>query len=91
MKKNEERNERTGFTGGQVCLGFLAGAAAGAVTAVLSAPRSGTDTRRRIRDLAEEGRERAQRIPEALAEATEAAKQAFTESLAEADRHPRRS
>ena len=37
MRQRDEENGRSGFSGGQVVLGFLAGAAAGAVAAFLSA------------------------------------------------------
>jgi gas vesicle protein len=91
MRQRDEENGRSGFSGGQVFLGFLAGAAAGAVAAFLSAPRSGEQTRDRIRQLADDGRERAHRLPEALVNASEAAKEAFTKSLAEGDHHAKRS
>jgi gas vesicle protein len=80
MRQRDEET-RSGFTGGQVFLGFLAGAAAGAVAAILSAPRAGDETRQRLRDLADEGRDRAQRLPDALAEASEAARQAFAQAM----------
>jgi gas vesicle protein len=91
MRQRDDENDRSGFSGGQVFLGFLAGAAAGAAAAFLSAPRSGGDTRQRIRALADEGRERAQRLPEALSEATEAAREAFTQAMAESNHHPKRT
>lgn len=91
MRQRDQENGRSGFSGGQVLLGFLTGAAAGAVAAFLSAPRSGEQTRDRMRQLADEGRERAHRLPAALANATEAAKGAFTQAMTEADQHPKRS
>lgn len=91
MRQREEEKDRGGFSGGQVVLGFLAGAAAGAVALLLSAPRSGAQTRDRIRTLAQDSRERVERLPEALSEAGQAAKDAFTQAMAETDRHAERS
>ena len=64
-------------------LTFLTGAAAGAVAAVLTAPRSGKETRAELRRVAEDSRARAKRLPAALTEAGEAAATAFTEALEE--------
>ena len=38
-------NEHSGFTPGQLALAFVAGAAAGAITALLTAPKSGRENR----------------------------------------------
>jgi gas vesicle protein len=91
MRQREEENIRTGFSVGQVFMSFLTGAAFGAVAVFLSAPRSGPETRERLRHLAEESRDKVQRVPEALASATEAATTAFTQAMAEGDRHAKRS
>ncbi|HEX6850580.1 MAG TPA: YtxH domain-containing protein [Candidatus Polarisedimenticolaceae bacterium] len=40
--------ENRGFSGTQILVAFLGGAVAGAVTALLTAPRSGKETRERI-------------------------------------------
>ncbi|MDA1306417.1 MAG: YtxH domain-containing protein [Acidobacteria bacterium] len=45
---------------GQVLLAFVLGAVAGAAVALLYAPSSGEETRRRIADKAREGREKAE-------------------------------
>lgn len=90
MRQREEE-DRSGFSGGQVFLGFLVGAAAGAAAAILSAPGSGHATRDRIKELAEGSRERVQRVPEALAAATEAAREAFTEAMGESDHRAKHS
>jgi gas vesicle protein len=91
MRQHEEENVRSGFSMGQVFMSFLTGAAFGAVAIFLSAPRSGPETRERIRRLAEESKEKVHRVPEALANATEAATTAFTQAMAETDRHTKRS
>ena len=65
-------------------IAVLTGAAAGAAAAYLTAPRSGAESRRRLQAMAEDTRETAHRVPEALRKATEAARQAFNEALREA-------
>jgi len=92
------RNERVtcchqSSAAGTALTGFVVGALAGGIAALLLAPRSGTETRARLRRVAEDSRERAERLPVAVREATEAAVEAFTETLgagqgAHAGRHP---
>jgi gas vesicle protein len=64
-------------------LPFLAGAAAGVVVALLTAPQSGRDTRKKLKVLAG----RAKRVPPALQaaykRASEAGKETFTRTLHE--------
>jgi gas vesicle protein len=50
---------RESDTGGTVLTAFVLGAIAGAAVALLWAPASGDDTRRRLRERAEAARERA--------------------------------
>jgi gas vesicle protein len=73
-------------TGG-VVLSFLAGAATGAAVALLTAPRSGRDSRRKLRFLTEELAEKAARVPPAVQaayrKATQAGKEAFVHTLEE--------
>jgi len=64
-------------------MALLGGAAAGATVAYFTAPRSGADSRRRIQDVADEAREAATRLPIAVRRATEAAREAFNDSLRE--------
>lgn len=59
-----------GFKGAHVLIAFLSGAAAGAITAFLTAPGSGADQRQKARQL-----------PEALKAATTAAQEAFVTAL----------
>ena len=66
-------------------MAVLGGAAAGAVATYLTAPRSGVDSRRRLQTAADDTRETVHRVPEALRKATEAARDAFNETLRAAD------
>jgi gas vesicle protein len=65
-------------------LTFLAGAAAGAAIAILTAPRSGRETRDRLKGLARDAARRAGSAPhlnEAYTRASRAARRAFNEFL----------
>ncbi|MBT9558405.1 MAG: YtxH domain-containing protein [Myxococcales bacterium] len=72
-----------GFSGSQLALAFLAGAAAGAAVALLTAPRSGAETRAQIRDFTARSRDRATSMPKALKGAALAARDAFNVALEE--------
>ena len=74
-------DEKTGFSGGQMALAFLGGAAAGAVVALLTAPQSGAKSREQIRDRVMASRDRVAQVPDALQGALAAARDAFNESL----------
>lgn len=76
---NEE--VRTGRGLGSVLLAFLGGAVVGGVTALLLAPRSGEQTRKRIVEMAETGKEKAERVPVAVREAAQAATVAFEKAM----------
>jgi gas vesicle protein len=78
------RIEYRGFGLGHVLIAMLSGAAAGAAVAYFTAPRSGAETRERIRFMSEEARDTATQLPQALRKASEAAKEAFTEAMDEA-------
>lgn len=69
-----------------VLLAFLTGAAVGAGVALLTAPRSGADTRKWINDSMASRRDEIGRLPPALHAAydaaTEAAKAAYKKNLA---------
>jgi gas vesicle protein len=80
MKEQAETRHR-GLHGGHVLLALLGGAAAGAAVAFLTAPRSGVESRQRLRGLAEEARDTVGRVPVAVKKATEAAREAFNEAL----------
>jgi gas vesicle protein len=62
---------------------FLGGALVGGVVAMLYAPRSGAETRRRMVGAVDETRALASRVPEAFREASSAAQDAFKASMKE--------
>ena len=72
---------------GMIVLSFLAGAATGAAVALLTAPQSGRDTRRKLKGLTEDLASRAARVPPAIQaayqRATQAGKEAFVRTLEE--------
>lgn len=72
-----------GFGGGTMLIAFLIGAAAGAVAALLAAPASGAESRKKLAELARRPKTIAERIPAAVHEARTAAREAFTEAMAE--------
>jgi gas vesicle protein len=78
----KDDSTRTGFNFGQILLAMLGGAAAGAAAAYLTAPRSGEETRARLQTAADGTRDTVHRVPLALRKATEAARDAFNETLA---------
>lgn len=53
------RHEEDGFSAGSVLLSFLLGGMVGAGVALLMAPQSGAETRRKIREMADEAKEKA--------------------------------
>ena len=78
------------YSGAHLLISFLAGAAAGAAVALLTAPQSGTESRGKIRDWARDAQGKAVRVPRAFRAAYEraahSAKEAFVEALRE--EHP---
>jgi gas vesicle protein len=76
------------YGGAHLLIAFLAGAAAGAAVAYLTAPRSGRETREQLKGWAGDVRGKAVRVPHAVREAyvkaSEAAKTAFVEALRDA-------
>lgn len=72
-----------------VALAFVGGAAAGAITAILLAPKSGKETRTELRELASHGAEQMSRLPGAIKEAyshgADSAKDSFAESYRSGD------
>jgi gas vesicle protein len=75
-------SENNGGVGaGGVILAFLAGAAIGGVAALLLAPRSGEQTRKRLAELSDEAKEKLARVPSALRDAERAAVGTFSETL----------
>lgn len=81
--REQTRIEYRGFGAGHVFVALLAGAAAGAVWAYFTAPRSGAESRRRLRSVSNDARDTVTHLPQALRKATEAAKDAFQQALDE--------
>lgn len=59
---------------------FLGGAALGATAALLAAPMSGRDTRRKLKQLSGDLAQRASRVAPAIGKATVAGKDAFVQA-----------
>ena len=71
-------NGGSGYSGSTLLLLFLGGAAAGAAVAYLAQ----ADNRARVRAFAERARQSAGQLPQAVRDASQAAKVAFAESYA---------
>lgn len=71
-------NDNRGYNGTHLVLAFLAGAAAGAVLGLLTAPKPGRETLETIREW---GREMSQKARLATTRAARAARDAFGEAL----------
>lgn len=82
--KDEPRIEYRGYGLGQMLMAMLSGAVAGAAVCYFTAPRSGAESRQQVRSMSNGARETVGHLPGALRKATEAAKEAFTEALDEA-------
>jgi gas vesicle protein len=79
------REYSNGGTGaGAVLLAFLTGAAIGGVVALLFAPRSGEDTRRRLFEFGEDAKDKFGKVPVAVHEAEKAAADAFNDTMKKA-------
>ncbi|MGE0644491.1 MAG: YtxH domain-containing protein [Nitrospira sp.] len=68
----------------EVVLSFLAGCVVGGAAALLYAPQSGTRTRRRIADFAEDIRDRAGDVTEQATEKLQKAREQATEKVHQA-------
>ena len=76
----------TRFNGLHLLAALSAGALAGAVVTYLSAPRSGKETREAIQHWANDARDKASRIPQAVRHAVERGTQAGKEAFADSYR-----
>jgi gas vesicle protein len=76
--------DKKGFSGLGIFAAFLGGAAAGAACALLLAPLTGEEARQKLKDLADTGKAKVARVPKAIAsaysQASEVAKDAFSEA-----------
>jgi gas vesicle protein len=81
-RRKEERMDDTTRNGSvtSVFVAFAAGAAVGAVAALLLAPRSGGETRSRIAKTVRDTKDLALRVPVAVREASDAARDAFKQA-----------
>jgi len=79
-------NGTRGLTWTHLTIAFIGGAAAGATVALLTAPRSGKETREAVKHWADEVRGRAGRLPQAVGQAVERASQAGKDAFVEAYR-----
>jgi hypothetical protein len=74
---DQDTNGRKGFSGLSLFFMFAGGALAGAAAAYLAQARN----REHVRDLALHTRDQAGRLPQAVADASSAAKEAFVEAF----------
>jgi gas vesicle protein len=59
-RRKRMRHDDDGYSSGSVLLSFLLGGMVGAGVALLLAPKSGRETRERIKELAEDAKEKAE-------------------------------
>ena len=79
-ESHEEQRRNGGLT---MFFAFVGGALLGGAAAVLFAPRSGAETRRRIAGAVDDAKGFASHMPEAIRDASSAAQAAFAASLKE--------
>jgi len=78
--------DERGFSGSHLLIAFASGAAAGAVVALMTAPRTGKETRDALQSWANDVRGKAGRLPHAMGAAVERASKAGKEAFAESYR-----
>jgi len=83
MKQPESQMEHPRSGGFALFFAFVGGALLGGAAAVLFAPRSGAESRRRITGAVEDAKELASRMPQAIRDASGAAQAAFTTAMKE--------
>ncbi len=74
-------NQHTRYSSGQLFATFLGGAATGVAIALLTAPKSGKESRERIAGYLHQKGDAAARLPSAVKAASHAAKEAFSQSV----------
>jgi gas vesicle protein len=74
-------SDQPGSGGVGLFVAFAGGALLGGVAALLLAPRSGAKTRELLAGKFDDSKEMAGRVPQAISEATAAAKDAFSAAL----------
>ena len=84
MEKSEVKERKRGGGWVSVLIGFTAGAVVGAVTALLYAPQSGTETREKIKDRFGDLSDKAGDLIKHSKEAIEEAKDKMTSAYEEA-------
>ncbi len=77
------QTEQHGNAGFSTFIAFVGGAVIGAAAALLFAPRSGAEMRKRITGAVDGARDVASRVPHAMHEASTAAQGAFAKSMKE--------
>jgi gas vesicle protein len=77
-ESHEDQRRNGGFS---LFFAFVGGALLGGAAAVLFAPRSGAETRRRIAGAVGDAKDVASHMPEAIREASSAAQAAFAAAL----------
>ena len=70
------------YSGGQLLLAVLGGGVAGALAAILLAPRSGRETRERLSGYLHDAKLAAGRVPDALRTGSQAVGEALREVIA---------
>ncbi|VAX30733.1 hypothetical protein MNBD_NITROSPIRAE03-2089 [hydrothermal vent metagenome] len=73
--------EREGYGVGSMFFAFLLGGFVGAGMALILAPQSGSETRKRVRDLAEDVKEKTSGIKEKVTQGVEQSKEAVSTTL----------
>ena len=84
MNQTEMEHPRGGG-GLTLFLAFVGGALVGGTAAILLAPRSGAETRRRLAGAVDDTKDMASRVPKAIRQASGAAQAAFTAALKESE------
>lgn len=77
--------ESHGYSGAQLAMAFLGGAAAGAAVAMLTTPKTGQETREQIGSYVRRGKQKTERLPDVVKTASNAAREAFDSAMEKAE------